>query len=273
MTTVKWSRANYSLALEIFITMKSNKFDNKFDNKLSTNSPSYQPLYKQVKEYVTQLIVEQRWKPGEMLPSEFRLADELNVSQGTVRKALNSLTSEKVLERKQGVGTFVSEHTSQQALYRFFPLIADGKNPELPMSETLSITVALPSALVAENLQLNLNEEVIVLSRRRSINGERCILEDIYLPKKYFSGFMDEPEIPHTLYHFYQTNFNHTVKDVTDRIKAVSATEKNAEQLGISVNEPLLMFTRLARSLNNKIIEFRIIHCRSDNYHYLVHLS
>ena len=82
-----------------------------FENKLSNPSLAFQPLYKQVEEHVTQLIVEQRWKPGEMLPNEFALAEEFGVSQGTVRKALNSLTQAKILTRRQGVGTFVSEHT------------------------------------------------------------------------------------------------------------------------------------------------------------------
>ena len=175
---------------------------NKFESKLSSNGPSYQPLYKQVEEYVTQLIVEQRWKPGEMLPNEFQLADEFNVSQGTVRKALNILTADKILERKQGVGTFVSERTSQSALYKFFPIVADGNKPELPKSETLSRKIELATGDIAENLQLKDDEEVIVLSRKRKIDGELCILEDIYLPKKYFEGLIEEADIPHTLVSF-----------------------------------------------------------------------
>ena len=47
-----------------YITKKMNK--NKFQNKLSAGGPAYLPLYKQVEEYVKQLIVEQRWKAGEM---------------------------------------------------------------------------------------------------------------------------------------------------------------------------------------------------------------
>jgi GntR family transcriptional regulator len=242
---------------------------NKFESKLSSNGPSYQPLYKQVEEYVTQLIVERRWKPGEMLPNEFQLADEFSVSQGTVRKALNTLTSNNILERKQGVGTFVSERTNQNALYQFFPVVADGKKPELPMSETLSKKIEVASNEVAQNLQLSENEEVIVLSRKRKINGELCILEDIYLPKKYFEGLINVVDIPHTLYHFYQTNYNHTVHNISDKIKAVLANKHDAEKLNISVNEPLLTFTRIAHSLEGKLIEYRNTRCLSDKYHYL----
>jgi GntR family transcriptional regulator len=247
--------------------------DKKFKNKLSKSGPSYQPLYKQVEEYMTQLLIDQRWKPGEILPNEFKLAEEFNVSQGTVRKALNGLTASKILQRKQGIGTFVCEHAEQNALYRFFPLVADGEKPELPTSETLFQKIVPASLEVAENLELKINEEVIFISRRRMIDDEVCILEDIYLPEKYFKGFMEEHEIPHTLYHFYQTEYQHTVQDISDKIKAVSANKSDAKELQIKINEPLLLFTRVARTLNGKLIEYRITRCRSDKYHYLVNSS
>lgn len=246
---------------------------NRFDNKLSHPGLAFQPLYKQVEEHVTQLIVEQRWKPGEMLPNEFQLASELNVSQGTVRKALNSLTAAKILNRRQGIGTFVSEHTGHHSLYRFFPLIADGKTPELPKAELLSVETQIATEQVSDALELEPSAKVIVLSRRRILNNEFCMAETIFLPHKYFAILEHQPEIPHTLYHFYQTQFNLTVRDTRDSIKAVLATEQDAQMLGIKAGEPLLQVTRITHSLNNKAIEFRLSRCRSDHYHYLVELG
>ena len=63
-------------------------------------STSFQPLYKQVYDVLTQRLQEGYWKPGDLLPSEFALADELGVSQGTVRKALNQLVTEYLLDRQ-----------------------------------------------------------------------------------------------------------------------------------------------------------------------------
>jgi GntR family transcriptional regulator len=208
-----------------------------------------------------------------MLPNEFQLAEELNVSQGTVRKALNSLTMAKILTRRQGIGTFVSEHTGHHSLYRFFPLIADGKSPELPKAELLSIDTQVASAKVAKALELESRAKVIILCRRRILNNEFCIAETIFLPRKYFKALETEPEIPHTLYHFYQTQFNLTVRDTRDSIKADLATEKDAKMLGVKVGEPLLEVTRITHSLDAKAIEYRVSRCRSDHYHYQVELS
>ena len=55
------------------------------------------PLYAQVEEVIRHRLIENYWKPGEALPSEFELAAELSVSQGTVRKALNDMVAENLL--------------------------------------------------------------------------------------------------------------------------------------------------------------------------------
>ena len=157
-----------------------------FESKFSGAGLSFQPLYQQVRERLTQHIVEQRWRPGEMLPSEFRLADELGVSQGTVRKALGAMTEQGVLSRRQGVGTFVSEHTGHSALYRFFPLVADGGTPELPTSEVLSLERDVSDAPAASALALAPHETIIRMRRRRYLAGECCLLETVYLPESFF---------------------------------------------------------------------------------------
>ena len=247
--------------------------ENRFDNKLSPLTPRLQPLYKQVEEHLIQLIVEQRWRPGEKLPSEFELAGELQVSQGTIRKALTKLTNDKVLTRRQGVGTFVTDYTGNHGLYRFFPVIADGMAPELPKANLLSKNEVQPSLQVQQALELSETDKVIELTRLRLLLDEPFILETIFLPSKYFSKLMDTEEVPHTLYHFYQTQFNLTVQKTHDELKAVIANAYAAQKLGIALGSPVLQSTRLTRSLSGELIEFRISLCRTDKYHYTVDLG
>jgi GntR family transcriptional regulator len=245
----------------------------KFDNKLNRPNLAFQPLYKQVEEHVKQLIIEQRWKPGEALPNEFQLADELGVSQGTVRKALNGLTDSKILTRKQGVGTFVSEHNNQQSLYRFFPLIKDGASPELPKAVLLSLAIEEVDVEIKNNLGLKAKEKVIHLVRQRILQEQFCIVESIYLPHKFFKGLEAETDLPHTLYHYYQQEFNLTVQDTQDSIKAVLATSEDEKLLGIKSNSALLEVKRITRTIDGKTIEYRVSRCRSDEFHYLVDLG
>ncbi len=244
-----------------------------FQNKLSTPNLKFLPLYRQVAEFIKQRIVERYWEPGAMLPSEFKLADDLNVSQGTVRKALSELTDAKILTRRQGVGTFVSEHTAQDALFRFFPLQMDGASVELPTALVLEKRIIDFDADVYRQLELSSTARVLLLKRMRMIQGVICLIENIYVSDALFPGLAARQDIPHTLYHFYQSEYNQTVHKTSDRIKASALCESDAEHLGIPHGSPVLVVQRITKSIDDKVLEYRESICRTDEFHYQVELS
>ncbi|MDP6260017.1 MAG: GntR family transcriptional regulator, partial [Rhodospirillales bacterium] len=69
----------------------------------ATKTKKSQTLYQKVDNIIRQRLIDNVWKPGDALPSEMQLADELDVSQGTVRKALNDMVTENLLFRRQGL--------------------------------------------------------------------------------------------------------------------------------------------------------------------------
>ena len=77
------------------------------------------PLYVQVKQRITEELVSGKWRAGDMIPSEIELANDFKVSQGTVRKAIDALSNEKILVRRQGKGTYVTTHDEEQTQLRF----------------------------------------------------------------------------------------------------------------------------------------------------------
>ena len=66
------------------------------------------PLYKKVEQHIRDNIENGNWVPGDLIPSESQMSESLNVSVGTVRKAIDLLEQEKLLYRHQGKGTYVS---------------------------------------------------------------------------------------------------------------------------------------------------------------------
>jgi GntR family transcriptional regulator len=67
------------------------------------------PLYRQVAAFIRQEIESGRLKPGDGLPSEQALADEMSVAYGTMRKALQLLRDEGLIETATGIGSFVAK--------------------------------------------------------------------------------------------------------------------------------------------------------------------
>ena len=70
----------------------------------------------------TMIAVERRMSPGDKLPNEIDLAQELGVSRTTLREALHSLVSRGLLEVRRGRGTFVSEEAGNINDYGFSDL-------------------------------------------------------------------------------------------------------------------------------------------------------
>src|SRR5437660_1601523 len=65
-------------------------------------SPSFQPLYLQIKGLLERSLENGEWRPAEAIPSEHDLARRFGVSQGTVRKAIQSLAADNLVVRRQG---------------------------------------------------------------------------------------------------------------------------------------------------------------------------
>ncbi|XXK28547.1 GntR family transcriptional regulator [Arenicellales bacterium nBUS_45] len=62
------------------------------------------PLYEEIKETLIARLASDHWRPGELLPSELKLAETFEVSQGTVRRALDELVSSRAPGASPGAG-------------------------------------------------------------------------------------------------------------------------------------------------------------------------
>nr|WP_201784424.1 FCD domain-containing protein [Nonomuraea pusilla] len=76
-----------------------------------TKSPGLRhgPVVPQLESLLRERIRQGRWKSGERLPSEVRLAAELGVGRSTVREAVRLLAHDGWLVVRHGSGTFVAD--------------------------------------------------------------------------------------------------------------------------------------------------------------------
>lgn len=60
-------------------------------------------------DILSMIAIEKRFLPGDKLPNEIELSDELNISRTTLREAIRILVTNHILEIKRGKGTFVKK--------------------------------------------------------------------------------------------------------------------------------------------------------------------
>ncbi len=228
----------------------------------------FRPLYRQVRDVLVKRIVDNVWQPGELLPSEFEIAADLGVSQGTIRKALDELEAEKFIVRRQGKGTYVARHDEARILFQFFKLVPDSGTGEFPESEILGVTVEAAGAKGGAALGLPASARVVRIERLRSLGGRVCIVERILLPRTLFPG-IEKRDLPNNLYELYRSDFHVTVVRASEKLKAVAATRREAKHLGVKLGAPLLAVNRTAFALDGRPIEWRVSLCQTEKLHYL----
>ncbi|MFO1149244.1 MAG: GntR family transcriptional regulator [Alsobacter sp.] len=232
----------------------------------------FRPLYAQVRDSFVQRLVEGAWQPGQMLPSELELAAEIGVSQGTVRKALDALASERLLVRRQGRGTFVAEHDEARILFQFFKLRPDSGERSFPESRILASGRFPARQEEREALALAAGAEVVRIERIRLLAGRPVLVETLALPEALF-GALANDEVPNNLYGLYATRFGITVSRAREKLKAIALDPADASVLGVAEGTPALLIDRLALSLEGTPVEWRVSRCLTADLHYLSDLS
>jgi GntR family transcriptional regulator len=240
-----------------------------------TAGPDFRPLYAQVKELMIRRMLDGAWRPGDILPSEGRLAAEFGVSQGTVRKALDDMAAQQLLVRRQGRGTFVAKHDHQRSLFHFFHIVAEGGDKELPSSRILDVRLARADREQTKLLALPPRSKVYNILRIRTLQDEAVILERIALPAALFADFAVPVgvELPDELYMVYQQKYGVTIVRAKERLRAVAADDFDASYLGVAVGTPLLEIDRVALSLDGVPVERRVSRCNTLRHRYAVEVE
>lgn len=233
----------------------------------------YQPLYKRVKALLVARIADGRWQAGQSIPNEFQIAEELSVSQGTVRKALHEMTLDNLLVRRQGRGTFVTSYDDERILFQFFRLTPDEGSREFPDSTVLSLESGAADAEEADVLAIPTGSPVWRLVRRRTLGDKPLIIERIVLPAELFPELDRFETIPNNVYGLYSSRYGVTVARAVERLKAVGADADDARHLDCPFGMPLLEVDRRAVGLDDRIVEWRISRCLTEAYHYLSDLK
>jgi len=230
------------------------------------------PLYQRLRDQLAEQIAKNRWRPGEAIPTEAALSAEYELSTGTVRKAIDALVSEGILERQQGRGTFIRRPQFQSSLFRFFRFQTAAGERQVPESHILSIEpVAAPSA-VAQALGLPVDAPVIRIVRLRLLEVQPVLAEEIWLPRSRFQPLLETDlslKGP-LLYPIYEDLCGQVVAYAEETLTAESVNDVHARLLQVPINSPVVVIERLARDYAGTPLEWRRSRGHAEHFRYSV---
>jgi GntR family transcriptional regulator len=243
------------------------------DAGLPPTPPAFSPLYQQIKAALVRSLDAGEWKPGEAIPSEMELAARFKVSQGTVRKAVDELAAENLLNRRQGKGTFVATHAERQVNFRFLRLAADEGEPMQVERRFIDCRRQRAPADVARVLNLKSDagtEPAVAVRRLLYLKARPIVLDELWLPGQAFKGLSAERLSGYQgpLYALFEAEFGVRMIRAEEKIRAVAADTVAAGHLEVAPGTPLLSVERISYTYGDKPIEWRRGLYLTDHYHY-----
>ncbi|WP_460135602.1 GntR family transcriptional regulator [Pseudomonas sp. S1_E04] len=230
------------------------------------------PLYQRLRDHLVEQIANNRWRPGEAIPTEAVLSAEYELSTGTVRKAVDALVSEGILERQQGRGTFVRRPQFQSSLFRFFRFQGPSGERQVPQSRILTVDCVPAPSAVSQALGLAPEAQVIRIVRTRLLDVQPLLAEEIWLPRARFQALLDidlSQQGP-LLYPIYESVCGQVVASAEETLTAESVNEVYARLLQVPVNSPVVVIERLARDYAGQPLEWRRSRGHAEHFRYRV---
>lgn len=240
---------------------------------MRTPDPRGLPLYSQIKAIIQAQIDDEELKPGDRAPSERGLATRYGVSRMTARQALQALEQEGLIQRVQGVGSFVAQSKITESLPHLIGFSEDMRRRGLaPSTQVLSIREELPTRLLAKELQLNLGQTVTHIHRVRSASGERMALETASIPSHRCPGIAGE-DLTGSLYDLLERKYGIVLSRASQVIEGIHAGPAEAELLAIPVGSVLLRLRRSSLDAEGTPIEHVVALYRADRWMFQVDLQ
>lgn len=228
-------------------------------------------LYKEVKNRLMRGLVAGEWKAGEALPSEWRLADRYGVSVGTVRRAVDELVAEKIVQRRQGSGTYVASHTEDHQLYYFFHIVGRDAGKEAPTHELLSFRRGTADGETASRLKIARGERVYRMHNVLKLAGRPALFDEITIPAALFPDLSRSLFAARagTIYGLYQSRYGINVVRISERLSAARASARQAAAVRVREGDPVLIIKRVAYTYHDTPVEYRLSCVNTREHEYL----
>jgi GntR family transcriptional regulator len=227
------------------------------------------PAYQRIQGSLRKRIDAGDLRTGDAVPSERDLAKIHSVSLMTARHALASLEREGVVERRRGIGTFVSApkiHFNKLMSY----------TEQMASRSLTAVSKVLFSKIIDDeqeaNARLSLSPKsgVIKLERLRHAAGEPFALETCYLSATQFPGLLSAPLQRDSLFGILERDYKVEIGYSDEEVDATAADPRTADLLDVPRREPVLRIRQVIFSTNGKAVLYVLGFYRSDRHNLVI---
>ena len=230
------------------------------------NEHSALPLNKQVENYLRTLVQEEKYRKGQLLPTEIQLAEDLGVARNTVRTAMDKLVREGVITRKKGVGTQVNRAPIVTDLTRWNSFSLELGDQMQTLSRTVSHTAV--DREVGADLGLMPGQQTLCLQRLKGVENEPMVLLVSYFPREL--NILPDEKFEGRLYQVLQEKYGVRPARSCEEIGASAPNQELSRKLALPRDVPVLYRKRRVLDRSGNLIELAYAFYRSDRFVYQI---
>ncbi len=216
-------------------------------------------LKTQLQRVLRERIFSGHYPAGTQFPSEVELVDEYGVSRTTVRSALAALEAEGLIQRRWGVGTFVSRqhnisHQIEEA--NDFSVLISGAG-YTPGVQVLRATPAFAGSLECERLDVDEGSPLLRVEKVFTADGDPVIYVLNLLPHRIlgdglFTEVQRRPELTEPIYTFLDDTCGQRVDYHIATLTAILARDSDIAIPNIDPITPLLTMSSIGHDRDGR---------------------
>jgi GntR family transcriptional regulator len=233
---------------------------------MDINYESKVPLYYQLKEEIKKKILNGIYKENDLIPSERELGEQFNLSSTTVRRALNDLVQERLLERKAGKGTFVRMSKVKRDLRKVLGFTANMQEMGLaPSTRVLSKKIIPANVFARQKLGIDKGASVLKLNRLRMANDMPMMLETRYIRTDLCPG-IEKHDLSSSLWKVFENIYGHKPNRHAQNVTIARFSGSQAAMFGLEAGALAFLINGVTYVEEGMPIECEESLYRSDKY-------
>ncbi len=205
------------------------------------------PAFQIIKNTLLKEIQSGKWKEGAAIPAETTLAEQFGVSRMTVNRAVRELTSEQILNRIQGSGTYVAQQKYQATLVEIKSIAEEIRaRSHAHRSELHELKAEAANEQLAAEFQVKIGHPLFHSVIVHFENEVAIQVEDLWVNSSVTPEYLQQDFNVMTPNEYLVAVA--PLQGVDYRIEAVLPPKQIADMLHISSKEACLVLHRKTRS-------------------------
>jgi GntR family transcriptional regulator len=227
------------------------------------------PKYTQISHWLIEMIEIGRYGLHERLPSELRLSELFRVNRNTVRQAISDLVAKGLVQKRNGVGSFVVARSVPPVKYTLQNISSFTDDMIhmgiVPKTRLIRQSVIKAPPAVEEKLMLGKEKWVILTERLRLGNNIPLVIERSYLPHREYKAIL-RMRLTGSLYHLLTKKFQVDLHRSIQTFRAMVLTGKDAKLLNLPSGAPGIFLESIIYDSKNIPVEVLHAFHRGDQY-------